>query len=208
VNKRAVQILDVLEEAYPDARVYLDSEGAFQLLIATILSAQCTDVRVNMTTPALFARYATPAAIADADPADIEEIIRPLGFFRMKARSIIACSRHLVDDCDGRVPETMDGLLRCRGVGRKTASVVLAGAFGQQTIAVDTHVGRVARRLGLSKSENPEKVERDLRRVWPESRWTHATKLAGALGRRVCHSRKPVCAECPVRDMCKRVGVA
>jgi len=202
MNKRAVQILDILEATYPDARVYLDAESAFQLLIATILSAQCTDVRVNMTTPALFARYATPAALADADPAAVEDIIRPLGFFRMKARSIIACSRHLLDDCDGRVPETMEGLLCCRGVGRKTASVVLAGAFGQQTIAVDTHVGRVARRLGLTASENPDKVERDLRRAWPESRWTDGTKLTGALGRRVCHSRKPACTDCPVRELC------
>jgi len=202
MSTRVVQILDVLEDAYPDARVYLDADSAFQLLIATVLSAQCTDVRVNKTTPALFARYATPAALADADPAQVEEIIRPLGFGRTKTISIIACSRHLVDDCDARVPETMAGLLRCRGVGRKTASVVLAGAFGQQTIAVDTHVGRVARRLGLTTSENPDKVERDLRRAWPESRWTDATKLTGALGRRVCHSRKPVCAECPVRELC------
>jgi len=202
MNTRAVQILDVLEETYPDARVYLDAESAFQLLIATILSAQCTDVRVNLTTPALFARYTTPADLADADAAAIEDIIRPLGFFRTKTISIITCSRHLVDDCDGQVPETMEGLLRCRGVGRKTASVVLAGAFGQQTIAVDTHVGRVARRLGLSASENPDRVERDLRRVWPESRWTDGTKLTGALGRRACHSRKPNCAECPVRQLC------
>jgi len=199
---RAERILDILEETHPDARIYLEFDGPFQLLIATILAAQCTDERVNTVTPELFARYPTPAAMAGADPAELREAIRPTGFFRRKTESILACCKSLVEEHGGEVPADMEALTRMAGVGRKTASVVLLGAFGRPAVAVDTHVGRVARRLGLAKGPAPDKIEARLCELIRPERRARATLLLGTHGRRICPARKPDCANCPLCRLC------
>jgi len=200
--KRANSILDILEKTYPGARIYLDFDGPFQLLIATILAAQCTDEMVNQITPELFRRYPDPAALAKADPKDLEELIHPTGFFRQKTKSLLACSRALIEEHDGQVPGDVDALTAIRGVGRKTAAVVISNAFGGQAIAVDTHVKRVSTRLGLAVTKTPEKIERELCAIIPEERWTRATQLFGTHGRRTCTARKPDCEHCPVNKLC------
>jgi len=199
---RALRILDALEAAHPDARIYLDYESPLQLLVATMLAAQCTDARVNEVTPRLFARYATASALAEADTAELEELIRPTGFFRQKARSVQACCRALVEEHGGGVPDDMDALTRLQGVGRKTASIVLAQAFGHDAIAVDTHVKRVSDRLGLARGSDPDKIERELAAAIPRTRWSRATLLLGTHGRRICTARKPDHAGCPVKWLC------
>ena len=202
LKARARKILDALERAHPDARIYLDYKTPLQLLIATILAAQCTDERVNQVTPRLFAHYPTAADLAAAKPADLEEIIRPTGFFRQKARSVQACCRALTQEHGGEVPADREALTRIRGVGRKTANVVLAGAFGRQAIAVDTHVKRVATRLGLARARLPDKIEQELCAIIPQERWSRAALLLGTHGRRICAARRPDHAECPVRELC------
>ena len=172
------------------------------MLIAVILSAQCTDARVNLTTPALFAAFPTPQALAAAPLRLLERLIRSCGFFRMKAKNIKAASRAIVERFGGRVPRTMDELLTLPGVGRKTANVILATAYGQGAIAVDTHVLRVANRLGLAHAKTPEKVEQQLQRVVPQSQWSHVSHWLIFHGRQVCHARKPACASCVVVDLC------
>jgi endonuclease-3 len=173
-----------------------------ELLIATILAAQCTDERVNQITPALFRRYPTARDFADADPADLEEMVRSTGFFHAKTRSVIGCCRYLVEHHGGEVPRTMEELTRLPGVGRKTANVVLWNAFRIPGIAVDTHVGRVATRIGLADAEDPDRIEAQLCELFPRERWGSVTHLIGHHGRRTCFARKPNCPGCAIRDLC------
>ena len=199
----AKKIVTILEETYPDACVTLDFKNPFQLLIATILAAQCTDERVNQVTKGLFRRYPTPKAFADADPAELEEAIRPTGFYRNKARSIIGCCKKLVEEFGGLVPQTMEQLITLSGVWRKTANIVLGNAFGiTEGIAVDTHVTRVANRLGLAASDKQDEIEQQLFRIIPKEKWTLLTHLLVFHGRRICMARKPDCPRCPVRHLC------
>ena len=192
-----------LREGYPDAHCELDFGTALDLTVAVILSAQCTDKRVNEVTPALFARYRTAADYAGANRTELEEMIRPTGFFRNKARAIRECCASIEERFDGRVPETLDELVTLHGVGRKTAAVVSSNAFGRRDgIAVDTHVGRVSRRLGLTRHTDPVKVERALMRLFPRERWLQVSDVLIFHGRRVCDARRPRCAECAVRDLC------
>jgi endonuclease-3 len=195
-------VLDRLEAAYPDAHVELDHTTPLELLIATILSAQCTDKRVNLVTQNLFRDYPDARAYAEAEPAALEEAIRSTGFFRQKTRSIQACCTKLVEDYDGEVPEDLDLLTTLPGVGRKTASVVMAVAFGQPAIAVDTHCRRVSLRLGLTSSKKPEVIELDLARLYPEERWSTISRIFIWHGRYTCKARQPQCGECAVQDLC------
>ena len=200
---RAKKILPILEATYPDARVTLDFKSPFQLLIATILAAQCTDERVNQVTKDLFKRYRTPKDFADADPTEMEEAIRPTGFYRNKAKSIIGCCRMLVEEYGDQVPRTMGELIRLPGVWRKTANIVLGNAFGlSEGIAVDTHVTRVANRLGLVKSEKQDEIEQQLCRVVPNEKWTLITHLLIFHGRTICKAQRPDCPRCQIRYLC------
>lgn len=201
-------MLDALAELYPDAHCALDHQTPIQLLVATILSAQCTDVRVNLVTPALFARYRTVRDFADADPAELERLIAPTGFFRNKAKNIIACCRAIVEEHGGKVPGTLEELVQLPGVGRKTANVVLGNCFGVPGITVDTHVGRLSVRLGLTTHDDPVKAEFDLMAVIPQGDWTIFSHRLIFHGRRVCAARKPDCAGCPMNRFCPKVGVA
>jgi len=197
------KILAILEQSYPDSRVTLDFKNPFQLLIATILAAQCTDERVNQVTKGLFKRYQTPEAFAGADPMEMEEAIRPTGFYRNKARSIIGCCKKLVEEFGGQVPQTMETLITLPGVWRKTANIVLGNAFGiTEGIAVDTHVTRVANRLGLAASGKPDEIEQQLCRILPKEKWTLLTHLLVFHGRAVCAAKRPDCPHCPVRHLC------
>jgi endonuclease-3 len=191
-----------LARAYPAVKVPLDHENTFQLLIAVILSAQCTDAAVNKVTPELFRRYPDAAALADAPTADIEQMIRRLGLYRAKARSLQTCARTLVEEFGGQVPSTMEQLTRLAGVGRKTANVILGHAFGIPGIVVDTHCRRVSQRLGLSAHSEPEKVEQDLNRLLPANQWTAFSHRLILHGRRVCYARKPACPRCVLNDLC------
>ena len=193
---------------YPDATCALEHRDPFQLLIATILSAQCTDVMVNKVTPVLFKKYPTPAALAEAKRADVEAIIKPTGFYRNKAKSIQGAALAIVQDHDGRVPDTMDQLLKLPGVARKTANVVLGNAFDiNEGVVVDTHVGRLSVRLGLTEQTNPVKVEQDLMQLFPRKHWTMLSHLLIFHGRAVCTARKPKCDACDLSRMCPKVGV-
>jgi endonuclease-3 len=200
--RRANQVLDALEKAHPDARIQLNFENPLQLLVATILAAQCTDERVNEVTPQLFKRYPTARDLAEAKTADVEELVRSTGFFRQKTRSVQACCKALAEEHGGEVPADMEALTRLQGVGRKTASIVLAEAFGQQAIAVDTHVKRVSTRLGLAHASQPDKIEQELCAVIPHERWSRAALLLGTHGRRICTARKPDHERCPVKGLC------
>lgn len=191
-----------LADEYPDARCELDHENPFQLLAATILSAQCTDARVNMVTPHLFARYPTPWDLAEADPAELEEIIRSTGFFRSKARSLLGMAQGLVEDHDGEVPSSMKDLTALAGVGRKTANVVRSVALDLPGLPVDTHVGRLSRRLGLTELEDPVKVELALNAMIPAAERGRFSLRLILHGRRVCPSRKPKCGDCVLNDFC------
>ncbi len=197
------EILDRLEKIYPDARCELNYRNAYELLIATILSAQCTDKRVNSVTPQLFARYPTADDLAKAPLPAVEEIIRSTGFFRAKAKSITGCAQALVANHGGEVPRDFDAAVKLKGVGRKTASVVLGHAYGiAEGIAVDTHVLRLTARLGLTKHDDPIHVEQDLMKLVPKERWVKTTDLIIFHGRRTCDSRKPRCGECGIFDLC------
>ena len=192
-----------LSAEYPDAHCELDHRDAFELLAATILSAQCTDKRVNLVTPVLFARYPDAAALAVADPADVEDIIRPTGFFRNKTKSLVGMAQALVADHGGEVPESMEQLRVLPGVGRKTANVVLGNAFGiNEGVVVDTHVARLSARLGLTRQTDPVKIERDLMALFPREQWALLSHLLIFHGRRVCVARKPRCAECVLASFC------
>ncbi len=200
---RAEMIYDRLAEEYPDAHCALHHRNAFQLAVATILSAQTTDERVNMVTPGLFERYPDADALASASQEDVEEIVRTTGFFRNKARSIIGFARGVVADHAGDVPAHMDALVKLPGVGRKTANVVLGNAFGiDEGVVVDTHVRRLSTLLGFTKEKTPEKIEADLMKLFPRDRWTMLAHLLIFHGRRVCVARSPRCERCAVADLC------
>jgi endonuclease III len=201
-RRRALKVLDLLEARYPDARCMLDPRDPFQLLVATILAAQCTDERVNMTTPALFARFPTPEAMAAADIGELEELVKSTGFFRNKARSIKGAAAELARRFPGRFPDTMEELVTLPGVGRKTANVILGTCFDRPAIIVDTHVRRVAQRLGFAASEDPEVIEQEIQALLPEDRWTRASNTLTFHGRGSCDARKPDHDGCPVRDLC------
>ncbi|MFF1867550.1 endonuclease III [Kitasatospora herbaricolor] len=204
--RRARKINRELAELYPYAHPELDFENPFELLVATVLSAQTTDLRVNQTTPVLFAKYPTPEDMAAAVPEELEEIIRPTGFFRAKARSLLGLSAALRDRFGGEVPGRLEDLVTLPGVGRKTANVVLGNAFGVPGITVDTHFGRLARRFGWTAEEDPEKVEAAVAEIFPKSEWTMLSHRVVFHGRRVCHSRKPACGACPIAPLCPSYG--
>lgn len=199
---RGRKILALLERAYPDAKCALDFSTPLELLVATILSAQCTDERVNMVTPALFRAYPRAADYAGEKPEVLEKAIHSTGFFRAKAKSIVGMARALTDKHGGEVPRDRDALVELPGVGLKTANVVLGNAFGEPGIAVDTHVFRVSQRLGLARSDDPVEIHDQLAQVLPKKSWTRASHLFQAHGRRTCAARKPACPVCPVRAVC------
>ena len=196
------RLLRILKQTYPDARCALDYRNPLELLVATMLSAQCTDERVNMVTPALFARYPDATSYAEAAPAELEELIHSCGFYRQKAKSIRACCRLLVDEFGGEVPAEMDDLVTLPGVGRKTANVVLNEAYGEPAIAVDTHVLRTANRLGWISTRDPVKAEFRLLDAVPKKWWGRVTLLLIHHGRNCCSARKPLCADCPILKGC------
>ena len=207
---RAARIVAGLRKLYPDARCELDHASALDLLVATILSAQCTDRRVNQVTPELFARYKTAADYAKADPADLEEVVRSTGFFRNKTKSIRGLGKALVERHGGKVPDGMEDLVELPGIGRKTANVLLGTWFDRPAIPVDTHVQRLAGRLGLSDQTDPVKIEFDLQEVLEERDWSFASTALIWHGRRVCHARKPACESCSLRPECpypERAGI-
>jgi len=206
-TEAALKILGILQREYPDARVTLDFKDPLQLLIATILAAQCTDERVNLVTKDLFKKYPKTSDYARADLKTLEGEIRSTGFFRNKAKSIIGCGQALVQKFNGQVPRTLEELTTLPGVGRKTANIILGNAFGQQAIAVDTHVKRVTHRLGWAKSDDPDKIEFELMEVIPQNRWTLACHQIVFHGRRVCMAKKPQCTTCPVAKLCPKIGV-
>ena len=202
----ADEVFKLLRAAYPDARCELDFTSPFQLLVATVLSAQSTDVGVNKVTQVLFARWPTPQALAEADRAELEEVIRPTGFFRNKAAALQRLSRQITDDYDGKVPVSIDDLVKLPGVGRKTANVVRGHAFGLPAITTDTHVLRVSKRLGWTTSAKPEVVETDLQQLFDPSDWTVLSDTLIFLGRRRCHAKKPACGACVVGGLCPSYG--
>jgi endonuclease-3 len=204
---RAKAIYRQLTKSYPNVRCELDYNSAFQLLVATVLSAQCTDKRVNQTTPALFKKYPNPKKMAKADLKDIQELVKSTGFFRAKAKNIKALSNKIMEDFDGDVPSNLEDLITLPGVGRKTANVVLGHAFGIPGITVDTHFGRLSRRFGWSKQNDPVKVEVEVGELIPEKEWTNLSQRMIWHGRRVCHSRKPACGACPLAKLCPSYGI-
>ena len=197
------EVLRILEELYPDAECALDHQNAFELLIATILSAQCTDKRVNMITPRLFAEFPDAASMAYADTLGVEQLIAECGLYKMKSRNIVGASRMIVEQYGGSVPAVMDELLTLPGVGRKTANVVLSNAFGVPAIAVDTHVQRVSNRIGLAQSEDVAVTEQQLMRRIPRAKWSRAHHWLIYHGRQVCTARSPKCGECALAPLCR-----
>ncbi|MBJ3805606.1 endonuclease III [Streptomyces flavofungini] len=204
--RQARRINRELADVYPYAHPELDFENPFQLLVATVLSAQTTDLRVNQTTPALFAQYPTPEDLAAANPEEIEELIRPTGFFRAKTRSIMGLSAALRDEFGGEVPGRLEDLVKLPGVGRKTAFVVLGNAFGVPGITVDTHFGRLVRRWQWTEETDPDKVEAVVGGLFPKSDWTMLSHRVIFHGRRICHARKPACGACPIAPLCPSYG--
>jgi len=196
-----------LSKNYPNVRCELDYKNAFQLLVATVLSAQCTDKRVNQTTPALFKKYPNPQKMAKADLKDIQKLVKSTGFFRAKAKNIKGLSNKIMEEFDGKVPSNLEDLIALPGVGRKTANVVLGHAFGIPGITVDTHFGRLSRRFGWSKQNNPVKVEFEVGDLIPEKEWTNLSQRMIWHGRRVCHSRKPACGACALAKLCPSYGI-
>ncbi len=207
--RRRERIMAGLDALYPNAECELDYKNPFQLLAAVILSAQCTDKRVNMVTPNLFARFPDAAAMAEADPVELQEIIKSTGFYRNKTKSLIGMSRAIMEDFDGRVPASMDELLTLPGVARKTANVILGTAFHKnEGFVVDTHIGRLSGRLGFTRETDPVKVERDLCAIFPREKWTQLGHQLIWHGRRVCFARKPDCAACALQPDCPSAGKA
>ena len=204
---RAKAIYRQLTKNYPNVRCELDYNSAFQLLVATVLSAQCTDKRVNQTTPALFKKYPNPKKMAKADLKEIQKLVKSTGFFRAKAKNIKGLSNKIMEEFDGDVPSNLDDLITLPGVGRKTANVVLGHAFGIPGITVDTHFGRLSRRFGWSKQNDPVKVEFEVGELIPEKEWTNLSQRMIWHGRRVCHARKPACGACPLAKLCPSYGI-
>jgi endonuclease-3 len=204
--RRARRINRELAEVYPYAHPELDFDNPFQLLVATVLSAQTTDLRVNQTTPALFAKYPTPEDLAAAVPEEVEEILRPCGFFRAKTRSVIGLSKALTEDFGGEVPGRLEDLVKLPGVGRKTAFVVLGNAFGRPGITVDTHFQRLVRRWKWTEETDPDKIEAAVGALFPKSDWTDLSHHVIWHGRRICHARKPACGACPIAPLCPAYG--
>ncbi len=202
LSLRASRIYDLLAKEYPFAKTALHYQNPLELLIATILSAQCTDIRVNEVTKVLFKRYRTAQEFAQADLLELEETIRPTGFFHNKAKAIKFCCQQILDRYNGAVPDTMEELVKLDGVGRKTANVILGNAFGKPAIVVDTHVKRLSGRIGLSQNNNPDKIEVDLMEVLPEEKWTAFSHLLINHGRQICLARKPRCKSCCLVDIC------
>lgn len=207
LKRRARRINRALAEKYPYAHAELDFRNPFELLVATVLSAQTTDVMVNQITPLLFTRFPDPQAMAEAAAEELEAIIKPTGFFRAKARNLLALATRLVDEYDGVVPGRLDALVTLPGVGRKTANVVLGNAFGVPGITVDTHFGRLSRRFGWTQSEDPVRIESDVAELFEPKDWTMLSHRVVFHGRRVCHSRKPACGGCPVANWCPSYGM-
>ncbi|MBN1595559.1 endonuclease III [candidate division FCPU426 bacterium] len=208
-EKRFPQILSLLKKHYPDTRIALHYHNSFQLLVATILSAQCTDEVVNRVTPGLFQKYASPGALGKAQLEEVEALIKSTGFFRNKAKNLVAMSKALTGRFGGEVPKRMEDLITLPGVARKTANVVLGSAFGiSEGVVVDTHVKRLAFRLGLTKQSDPIKIERDLMALLPKEEW-HAFSIRMIFhGRRICEAKKPKCRICPLADLCPKKGIA
>jgi len=201
------KVLDILEKEYPDARVTLNFKDSLQLLMATILAAQCTDERVNQVTKDLFHKYRDAADFAKADLKSIEQEIRPTGFYHNKSKNMIRCCQMIIQKFKGQVPRTLEELTSLPGVGRKTANIILGNAYNQQAVAVDTHVKRVTHRLGWAQAEDPDKIEFELMNVIPQNRWTLACHQLVFHGRKICIARKPKCNDCPVAALCPKVGV-
>jgi endonuclease III len=207
LKTRAAQILSELAALYPDARTELEYSDPFELLVATVLSAQATDKSVNAATPALFAAYPDAAALAAAPVTHVEELVKKIGLYRSKAKNLVALAGLLVERHGGEVPNDFAAVVALPGAGRKTANVVLSNAYGFAAIAVDTHVGRLSRRLGLSTQTNPDKVELDLQRLFLQERWVFLHHALILHGRRVCEARKPRCSACTLSPLCPKIGV-
>lgn len=206
-RRRMAEIIRILKREYPEAHCYLHFETPFQLLVATILSAQCTDDRVNKTTPALFKKFPDAESMALAKLPVIENLIQSTGFYKNKAKSILETSKILVEKYDGVVPRTMEELVELRGVGRKTANVILGNAFGTPGFVVDTHVGRITRRMGFTRHHDPVKLEHEVRELVPQSEWSMFSLWLIAHGRAICTARKAKCEECPLTRFCPKIGV-
>jgi endonuclease-3 len=207
LKQRAVAMYQILRKTYPDVRCELDFSSPFELLVATVLSAQCTDKRVNQVTPPLFRKYTTVEALAGADLHDIEDLVHSTGFFRSKARNIKGLAMKIQSDFHGEVPQTLEELVTLPGVGRKTANVVLGHAFDIPGITVDTHFGRLSRRFGWTPENDPVKVEHAVGALIPQKEWTNLSQRMIWHGRRICHSRKPACGACPMAKLCPSVGI-
>ena len=198
-------MLAALQQRYPHPRTHLDAQNAWELLVATVLAAQCTDARVNTVTPELFRRWPTPAALAEAPVEELEGVIRPTGFFHSKAKNLLGAARRVRDVFDGQIPQSLEDLITIPGVARKTANVVLFGAFGiNEGLAVDTHVKRIAYRLGLTDETDPIPIERDLMKLFPREEWGDVNHRMVWFGREVCDARKPLCDTCEMRSFCPR----
>ena len=207
LRKKALELLNLLEQVYPDAHCALNYRSPWELLVATILSAQCTDVRVNQVTVELFRAFPDPISLAGAQQAEVEALIRSTGFFRNKAKNLIRCAEQLLQRHEGEVPRRLEDLVALDGVGRKTANVVLGNAFNIPGMVVDTHVKRLSRRFGWTRSENPDQIEKDLCRLLPPSEWTQCAHTLIAHGRACCKAPIPYCSRCQVVDICPRKGV-
>ncbi len=207
-QKHTTKVVSMLTKAYRQRGTALEFRDPWQLLIATILSAQCTDVMVNKVTPKLFEAYSDPCALGHADITAVEELVKPTGFYHNKAKSIVAASLVLCEQSRGAITPSMDALTKLPGVGRKTANVVLAHAFGQQTVVVDTHVKRLSYRIGLSQSLNPEQVEQDIMAAVPKIHWNSLCDALIAHGRTICEARRPQCSACPISSLCPKNGVS
>lgn len=205
-TRRARKIHRILADTYPDAHAELDHRNAFELLVATVLSAQTTDIRVNSVTPALFGMYPDAASLAAARREDVEEIIRPTGFYRAKAKSIVGLGQALVDEFDGEVPASLEKLVTLPGVGRKTANVVLGNVFDVPGLTIDTHLARLARRFLWTESDNADRIEKDVAALFPRKDWTMLSHRVIWHGRRICHARTPACGACPISALCPSFG--
>ena len=207
-KERAMKVLELLAKRYPHPETHLRNTTPWELLVATVLAAQCTDKRVNEVTPELFRRWPDPAALARADLAELEEVIRSVGFYHSKAKHLIEAARITVRDFNGETPRTMKDLVKLPGVARKTANVVLWGAFGiNDGLAVDTHVKRISGRLGLTEHSDPVDIERDLMALFPQAEWGNVNHRMVWFGRHVCHARGPLCGECEMAPFCPKIGV-